>query len=85
MTSTLTENEYYKRSAAVRHFSYLDASITLLLPESKLEIITIWFFPMLLMKSAMFFANETIIPYIGNGKCTQSQNSQELYALKPQD
>jgi len=64
----LTENQSYNRTAAVRHFIYLDASITLLFPESKLEIMTIWFFPMLLMKSATFFANETIIPYISNGK-----------------
>ena len=68
MISTLTEDQSYNRTAAVRHFSYLDASITLLFPESKLEIMTIWFFPMLLMKSATFFANETIIPYISNGK-----------------
>jgi hypothetical protein len=48
-----------------RKFSHLDASITLLLPESKLERITIWSFPMLLTKLATFLANETIIPYCG--------------------
>jgi hypothetical protein len=51
MTSILTENH----SAATKHFSYLDALITLLLPESKAERMTIWFFPTLLMKSATFY------------------------------
>jgi hypothetical protein len=45
MISTLTENQYYSITAEVGHFSYLDASIILLFSESKLEIITIWFFP----------------------------------------
>jgi hypothetical protein len=74
LTNEFTLDKDYKKSAtaAGRHFSYLDASITLLLPESKLETITIWSFPMVFMKSATFFANETIIPYIGNGKLARS-------------
>jgi hypothetical protein len=62
-----------------KNINYLGASITLLLPESKLERITRWSFPMLLTKLATFCANEIIIPCICNEKSKWSYYIQQLY------